>query len=62
MTLKTCNKLQNNVEEIKKIVSSYDIPLIINSIEDVFSITLDDSNTNSNILNVVNKGKYSNGG
>ncbi|ORX57330.1 hypothetical protein BCR36DRAFT_319678 [Piromyces finnis] len=45
---------QNNVEEIKKIVSPYNIPLIINSIEDIFSISLDENNY-SNIMNIVNK-------
>jgi len=47
---------ENNVEKIKEIVTPYDIPLIISPIEDVFSISLDDKETNNNILNIISDG------
>jgi len=44
---------ENNVETIKSIVAQYNIPLIIRPIEDVFTISLNDNENNSNILNVI---------
>jgi cytoplasmic tRNA 2-thiolation protein 2 len=41
---------------MKEIVTPYDIPLIISPIEDVFSISLDDKETNNNILNIISDG------
>ncbi|OUM60218.1 hypothetical protein PIROE2DRAFT_14073, partial [Piromyces sp. E2] len=50
----------NNVEEIKKIVTPYNIPLIINSIEEVFSISIDDKSNVSDILSIKSNGRYLN--
>jgi len=46
---------ENHVEKIKEIVTPYNIPLLIRSIEDVFSISLDDDNNNSNIFTIKKK-------
>eukprot|EP00833_Pecoramyces_ruminatium_P012585 jgi/Orpsp1_1/1186617/evm.model.d7180000051997.1 len=46
----------NNVEKIKEIVTPYDIPLIVTPIEDVFKISLDNNENNSNIFNIVKNG------